>query len=67
MIAGNSRPAMDRAGAIILAWNVKTTVRVGVRAGGMTGVVTRNDGAITNEALRVDEEASCGATAGATD
>ena len=49
------------------AWNAVATSWVGVQAGGMVGVVALNDGANTNEASKTDEEASCGATTGATE
>ena len=50
-----------------MAWNAATTGRDGVQECGTTRVAARNDGATTNEAPRVDEEASCNAATGATE
>ena len=50
-----------------MAWNVATTGRDGVPASSTTGMATRDNGAVTNEAPRAHEEAGCGVATGATE
>ena len=66
MIAGNSRPAVERVNATTLAYNAAATGRDGVRAGGTTGMAKRKNGATTNKAPRGEEEASCDTAPGVT-
>ena len=65
MIAGDTRPATEYAGATILALNTAATGRDGVRAGRTPRVAARDYGATTNEAPSAYDEASCDATIGA--
>ena len=60
MISGDSRPAVERVGATILAWNAAVTGQDGIRVGVTTRVATCDNGANTDKASRADEEIDCG-------
>jgi hypothetical protein len=63
----NSRPAAERVGATMLAWNAAETGQDGVRESGTLGVAARDNGATRKKAPRADEEAGYGAATGATE